>query len=337
MYKEDHELVPCRLLPGFFKVPNQLASVSREGHLYCYKNRRVYHSRDFPKLVAGNKSYIRVGDLAIHICVADTFLKPLPKIEREDLVINHKDGRKWNNVYTNLEYTTYSGNLKHAYETGLRTDNVKLKALNIETGEVLKFLSIGECARYFKVNNNRVFGYINRKIREAAFLDTHLLVREDEEFPSLEEAKDWKVSDNRISVIAFNKETNDAIIYQTATHAARAIGVKQGTLSKRMRRAKLLNTYEVDVGSHIIVPVNHGIEYMKHVVEDKRQQTWVRNFKPPVRVKPRVRITNLNTKVSLEFENIYEMARYFGLRRETIMKKSKAKNGIFKGHLIELL
>jgi hypothetical protein len=324
-------------MPGFFKVPNQDASVSRSGYLFLYKTNTLVHAGDFPKVHLKNQSYAGVGDIYIHVCVADTFLRVPDGAVRENLIINHKDGRKWNNILGNLEYTTHSGNIKHAYETGLRTDNVRLKAKNIETGEVMSFLSIGECARFFKINNNRVFGYINRKIREAAFLGTHLLVKEEEEFPSMEEARYWKVADNRIPVIAFNKETAEAVIYQTATHAAKEIGVKQQTLNKKMKRAALLNTYVVDLGTHLVVPVEHGLEYMKHVVEDRRQQTWNRDFRPPVRVKPRVRVTDTRTKVIQEFENIYEMARYFGLRHETIMKKRKANNGMFKGHLIELL
>ena len=34
--------------------------------------------------------------------------------------INHKDGNKLNNNLSNLEWCTYSGNVKHAYSTGLR-------------------------------------------------------------------------------------------------------------------------------------------------------------------------------------------------------------------------
>lgn len=51
----------------------------------------------------------------IHTLVAECFLGERPK----GYVINHKDGNKKNNNASNLEYTTYSGNLIHAYNTGL--------------------------------------------------------------------------------------------------------------------------------------------------------------------------------------------------------------------------
>lgn len=44
----------------------------------------------------------------------------------KSLIINHKDGNKTNNHYTNLEWVTYSENLSHAYKNNLRNqDGIK--------------------------------------------------------------------------------------------------------------------------------------------------------------------------------------------------------------------
>lgn len=56
---------------------------------------------------------------AIHILVARYFVKGY----KECLIVNHKDGNKHNNYYENLEWTTYSGNLKHAFSHNLRENN----------------------------------------------------------------------------------------------------------------------------------------------------------------------------------------------------------------------
>lgn len=50
----------------------------------------------------------------IHVLVAKAFLSPYGEC------VNHKDGNKTNNNVLNLEWCTNSGNVLHAYRTGLR-------------------------------------------------------------------------------------------------------------------------------------------------------------------------------------------------------------------------
>ena len=54
----------------------------------------------------------------VHTLVANTFI-PKP-MSPEKLIVNHKDGNKWNNSVDNLEWVSYSTNNTHAYETGLK-------------------------------------------------------------------------------------------------------------------------------------------------------------------------------------------------------------------------
>lgn len=57
----------------------------------------------------------------VHRLVAEAFIEnPNKRTE-----VNHKDGNKENNDYTNLEWCTRSENLRHAYRTGLRQPNRK--------------------------------------------------------------------------------------------------------------------------------------------------------------------------------------------------------------------
>lgn len=51
----------------------------------------------------------------VHDMVAHAFIGPKPAGQ----IVNHRDTNKANNIWTNLEYTTHAGNMRHAAENGL--------------------------------------------------------------------------------------------------------------------------------------------------------------------------------------------------------------------------
>lgn len=77
------------------------------------------------------------------------------------LIPNHIDGDKLNNVPTNIEWTTYSGNIQHAYDTGLRSDNRQVACMNAETRELSSFNSLAECGRFFGVEAGAIHWQLN--------------------------------------------------------------------------------------------------------------------------------------------------------------------------------
>jgi hypothetical protein len=70
--------------------------------------------RGYPDIVLRKDG--SVHHFRIHQLVASAFLTP----EDGKYEINHIDGNKANNSVANLEYTTRSGNVAHAYRNGLR-------------------------------------------------------------------------------------------------------------------------------------------------------------------------------------------------------------------------
>jgi len=63
-------------------------------------------------------------------------------------LVNHIDGNKTNCHYTNLEWVSYSGNMKHAIKTGLRDDNITIYSRNIIDGTTAKHDSLTQAAEH---------------------------------------------------------------------------------------------------------------------------------------------------------------------------------------------
>ncbi|HBR6619823.1 NUMOD4 motif [Klebsiella pneumoniae subsp. rhinoscleromatis] len=74
----------------------------------------------------------------IHRLVAEYFLQGSPK-----LTVNHKDGNKLNNKVSNLEWASYSENLKHAVINGL---NHQAKAV-VDPVTGIRYPSITQAAK----------------------------------------------------------------------------------------------------------------------------------------------------------------------------------------------
>lgn len=87
----------------------------------------------------------------IHRLVADAFLG-----KNDDLVVNHIDGNKHNNILSNIEFVTAKQNSTLAAEAGLyKTKPVRI----VETGEI--FNSMKECANAINVHPSCISGCLS--------------------------------------------------------------------------------------------------------------------------------------------------------------------------------
>lgn len=108
----------------------------------------------------------------IHRLVANAFVE---NPENKPMV-NHKDGNKGNNIYTNLDWTTNAENVKHAYDNDLISLKKKMRSANPKavlqidkvTGEVLaRFESIREAERETGVRSQHIGNVCLGKLKQS--------------------------------------------------------------------------------------------------------------------------------------------------------------------------
>lgn len=118
-------------------------SITSDGHVYSR------HSKRFLKRCVGSDGYCKqtlVDDKGSVKYLRNCRLVGLMFCEgyEEGLVVNHKDGNKLNDNFTNLEWTTVQGNSHHAIENELQVQVGGKEMLSIpKVHEVCKMLEEG--------------------------------------------------------------------------------------------------------------------------------------------------------------------------------------------------
>ena len=104
--------------------------------------------------------------VSLHRLVADAFCeKPLGCDE-----VNHRDGIKQNNHFTNLEWTTHQANVAHAVETGLTKKRKRILGTCLATGTSTQYPSATHAARAMgNANRNSTISMAaNGKLKTAS-------------------------------------------------------------------------------------------------------------------------------------------------------------------------
>lgn len=122
----------------------------------------------------------------IHRLIAEHFIPPY-----QGETVNHKDGIKTNNDLSNLEWSTYSQNNKHAYDMGLKSitaehseklrkviikrnknnsyRSIPIEAYKLDGSFVGKFVSIKEAAETLGISRKPIYEGLRNKVKPTLY------------------------------------------------------------------------------------------------------------------------------------------------------------------------
>lgn len=331
VFKKENELIPCKYAKGFYVVPwYNRYSVNRNGDVYDRVCKRLCNT--YPREYGSAKKYfVLSNNEPVHKLVAKTFLDDNHIPIDEKPIVNHLDGNTENNKVSNLEWTTYQGNSLHAYKTGLRSDNKPLLCKNLLTGEVERFYSYWECARFFKINGGNVFHFLNSKRENKIFMKHFLLIREGDEWPDTnkEDIDKYKNGDFKSTIIV-DTEMKKLHIFRSVTEASKFINVNPNTLMKRLRVCDSKNqdfiefeNYKITYIKNISKVKESDMEEIEHVRE--KHPNNFKNRKPM-----RIKVFDTKTNNEEEWESSEKFADSIKISKNTFQKHVHRNKGIFR-------
>lgn len=180
------------------------------------------------RLKQDNGSSITVG---LHRLMALTFVPC--DYDLTEMVVNHKDGIKSNNLASNLEWVTAQENLEHAGRLGLTSKCLPVYARELESGIVRYFDSAIKAAQFYKVTKDFIL-YRRRFTPDKIF-------PENRQYSFGAVCNDWKdVEDSelerlrstntKITRVRFLLSNSEKVFYKSHTLAS-FLGIADSTLS----------------------------------------------------------------------------------------------------------
>lgn len=133
-------------------------NISSKGYYYTF----LYHK---------NKKY-RVFN---HILIAQYFVNKDNPLKN---IVNHKDGNKKNNHYTNLEWCTYSENLLHAYRNNLRQIKFSDETLILICEDIIKGVCHSHICEKYNISKSTLSGILNHKTRKH-ITDSYIFIEDN--------------------------------------------------------------------------------------------------------------------------------------------------------------
>lgn len=221
------------LIPGYKNYV-----ISKNGDVYNLKSNKIlnyYITKPGPNNKRPGYIYFSFQRDSIGVNIHQHRLlclvfKPIPKDKIFKLLtVNHIDGVKSNNELSNLEWSTYSENNKHAWD-----NNLKFKSRNrvlmkdLLTNEIKSFRSLRECGRY--LGDSTSF-YVSQRLKNqdnVLYPDLKIFKIDDESgWPKINSKELNKFKGiNSNNIYARNVFTGEIFIFNDALTCANELNIK---------------------------------------------------------------------------------------------------------------
>ena len=231
---------------GFYYVPGHLSrAIDSSGNLYSISRNTPltwYSTKPGIRNSIGGYLFNRIDDgasvqsLNRHRAMMMVFSDYPDNCDL--LIVNHINGIPGDDRLDNLEWISRKGNINHAYESGLRSQNKPVLARNIFTGEVTEYYSVAECGRQLNILDKT----LNYRLEKLSF---STVGRQGYQFKYKDDERDWIIPDDPHAALAkaiqarkvsvTEVEDGKETIYGSVGLAAKATGVNQSTVAWRVQ------------------------------------------------------------------------------------------------------
>jgi hypothetical protein len=320
---------PCREIDGFYVIPGYTGyAVSMNGQIWSRYSERLLSTRKAKPNI--ENSYINVsvvsdvGEktvLGVHRAMGLALLPYTADVWK--LTVNHQDGRKWNNVLSNLEWATYSKNNTHAMDLELRKSRDPVKIKDYWTGDVLEFPSMSHAAEYLSMESGHIWYRLN-KAQSVLFDYRYGIMYCDSDKPwpehGIDDLKEQKAAREErlkdLGCAAMNIYTGLSFIAEGPGELARLIG-----LTKDQTVTGLDSIYKWPVGNHLFW-------YLKNPKPERVfSEEELIAFKDQFGIRKPVILTKSDGSMQV-FVNMSACAQVLNMHRETLRSQLERNGGV---------
>lgn len=176
----------------------------------------------------------------VHRAVAHTFYgHPPPNYP----MVNHRDGVRYNNHYSNVEWSNAAHNRRHAVDNEfIQPTGKPIWVWDILSNKKTRYVSISECARVLNAPHPTVASWPYNKNNDV-FLGKYVVRYENKlgevTWPKIE-GLDKQLAKNKCNgVIALDIATGVNIIAKSVTHMAEHLNISVRSVAAYMRRENI--------------------------------------------------------------------------------------------------